>query len=122
MSGPRKGAVLFFQVKRNRERFPEDFAFQLTPEEVLSVLTRLNASEGGGRWQTFEIAICDLKEWPGRPPAWLLIDVRKETGMTDRRTFSPERFPPVYSSPESGPLSFAVALTRSRTLPSSGAK
>ena len=33
------------QVKRNKERFPDDFMFQLTPKE----------------WNTFAVAICDRK-------------------------------------------------------------
>ena len=40
------------QVKRNRERFPADFMFQLTAKED----------------QIFEVTNCDLKERPRRPP------------------------------------------------------
>lgn len=38
------------QVKRNRDRFPDDFAFQLTVEEVASLRSQFATSKGrGGR-------------------------------------------------------------------------
>src|SRR6266851_5354614 len=40
------------QVKRNIDRFPADFMFQLKPSRIGS----------------FEVAICDLKTWPRRAP------------------------------------------------------
>jgi hypothetical protein len=35
------------QVRRNRERFPEDFMFQLTPEESASLRSQFATLEGG---------------------------------------------------------------------------
>jgi phage regulator Rha-like protein len=37
------------QVKRNQDRFPEDFAFQLTPEELANLRSRFATSSHGGR-------------------------------------------------------------------------
>ena len=40
------------QVKRNMDRFPEDFAFRLTPEEFESLMSQIvisNAGRGGSR-------------------------------------------------------------------------
>jgi hypothetical protein len=37
------------QVRRNRERFPEDFIFELTPEEFASLKSRFATSSWGGR-------------------------------------------------------------------------
>ena len=39
------------QVRRNRERFPEDFMFQLTAEEQASLRSQFATLEGGGRGQ-----------------------------------------------------------------------
>jgi hypothetical protein len=35
------------QVRRNRSRFPEDFMFQLTPEEVEVLRSQIATSKGG---------------------------------------------------------------------------
>jgi hypothetical protein len=35
------------QVARNRERFPEDFAYQLTQQEVASLMSQIAISRGG---------------------------------------------------------------------------
>jgi len=35
------------QVKRNRSRFPDDFTFQLTPDEVDTLRSQLATSKGG---------------------------------------------------------------------------
>ena len=35
------------QVRRNRERFPEDFMFQLTPEELTSLRSQFATLKGG---------------------------------------------------------------------------
>lgn len=37
------------QVRRNRERFPEDFMFQLTPEEFTNLKSQFATSSWGGR-------------------------------------------------------------------------
>ncbi len=36
------------QVKRNRERFPEDFAFQITPQEVVDLKSQFATSSSDG--------------------------------------------------------------------------
>jgi chromosome condensin MukBEF ATPase and DNA-binding subunit MukB len=42
--------ILIQAVKRNQERFPEDFVFQLTSEEVLRLRCQIGTSNGrGGR-------------------------------------------------------------------------
>jgi hypothetical protein len=44
------------QVKRNSRRFPEDFAFQLTSEELASLRSQIatsNRSRGGRRYLPF---------------------------------------------------------------------
>ena len=40
------------QFKRNRDRFPEDFAFELTPEEFANLRSRFatSSSHGGARY------------------------------------------------------------------------
>lgn len=35
------------QVRRNRERFPEDFAFQLTPQEFANLISQIAISSSG---------------------------------------------------------------------------
>lgn len=42
-------------VKRNRERFPEDFLFELTKEELLSLRSQFASSNlrGGNRYQSY---------------------------------------------------------------------
>ena len=35
------------QVKRNRSRFPDDFTFQLTPDEVDTLRSQIATSKGG---------------------------------------------------------------------------
>ncbi|HKP03931.1 MAG TPA: ORF6N domain-containing protein [Chthoniobacterales bacterium] len=37
------------QLKRNRQRFPKDFAFQLTTEELVSLRSQFATSKQGGR-------------------------------------------------------------------------
>lgn len=37
------------QVKRNIDRFPEDFMFQLTPEEFKNLKSQIATSSWGGR-------------------------------------------------------------------------
>lgn len=37
------------QVKRNRERFPDDFMFELTEEEYLNLMSQFATSSWGGR-------------------------------------------------------------------------
>jgi phage regulator Rha-like protein len=39
------------QVRRNRERFPEDFMFQLTTEELAALRSQIATLKGGGRGQ-----------------------------------------------------------------------
>ena len=48
------------QVKRNRARFPDDFAFQLTPEEVANLRSQFATSSGkwGGR-RSFPLAFTE---------------------------------------------------------------
>lgn len=48
------------QVKRNRARFPDDFAFQLTPEEVANLRSQFATSSGewGGR-RSFPLAFSE---------------------------------------------------------------
>ena len=44
------------QFGRNKERFPEDFAFQLTPEEVADLRSQIatsNVGRGGRRYRPF---------------------------------------------------------------------
>ncbi len=41
--------VLIQAVKRNIERFPEDFMFQLTPQEVTNLKSQIVTSSWGGR-------------------------------------------------------------------------
>jgi len=36
------------QVKRNRDRFPDDFAFQLTPQEVTNLKSQIATSSSPG--------------------------------------------------------------------------
>ena len=43
------------QVKRNRDRFPEDFVFQLTAKEKAQVVANCDHLQ-------FEITDCDLKD------------------------------------------------------------
>ena len=50
-------------VKRQRERFPEDFMFQLTVEEyeiLKSQFVISSVRDGGSGWN-LEVAFCDLK-------------------------------------------------------------
>ena len=37
------------QVKRNSDRFPDDFMFQLTPKEVEDLKSQIATSKWGGR-------------------------------------------------------------------------
>jgi hypothetical protein len=39
------------QIRRNRERFPEDFMFQLTTEELAALRSQIATLKGGGRGQ-----------------------------------------------------------------------
>lgn len=56
--------VLNQAVKRNIQRFPEDFMFQLTKDECLrSQIVTLNGSRGGTRYMPYLIA---LLCWLGR--------------------------------------------------------
>ena len=40
---------LLRQVRRNIERFPEDFSFKLTKEEVVNLRSQFDTSRWGGR-------------------------------------------------------------------------
>ena len=41
------------QVRRNEDRFPEDLAFRLTPEETKEILRSQNAALGWGRYTKY---------------------------------------------------------------------
>ena len=45
-------AILQSQFRLNRSRFPEDFAFQLSAEEVTNLRSQI-ATSGGGNWSQF---------------------------------------------------------------------
>jgi hypothetical protein len=38
-------------VKRNKKRFPEDFMFSLTRQEILRMSQIVTSSEGGQKWK-----------------------------------------------------------------------
>ena len=57
------------QVKRNRERFPDDFMFQLTREEQESLRSQIATSKlgrGGRRYAPYAPSPNTERSWPRR--------------------------------------------------------
>ena len=56
------------QVKRNSERFPEDFMFQLSAEEDAALRSQIATSNGAGRAVAATLPTPSPSMAPSRPP------------------------------------------------------
>gem|GEM_PF-6850300 len=90
------------QMKRNPDRFPEDFCFQLTKEEILRSQFATSSSWGGHRGRNLR-SRCKRKEPGSFPRRLLLPDYQRRTrslkvtncylyGKNARSQISPLRF------------------------------
>jgi hypothetical protein len=50
------------QVRRNKKRFPSDFMFQLTAEEIKSLRSQIATSSWGGRRLTSTASVSEI-DW-----------------------------------------------------------
>jgi ORF6N domain-containing protein len=79
--------VLVQAVKRNLDRFPEDFMFQLTREELANLKSQIVISSWGGLRRASLYAFTD--DWPGVSGGELRM-VSPEIPGHGRRSASPE--------------------------------